>query len=138
MHQPKRKDRKAKVTGISTKNAIERYEGFLESKFNADNIEDKGQYVLLHKRVKLQEKKSIDIIVYSSETIYVSGSATLEKVGFDEMATRIIQLAQQATTPLEQERPISVLRVRCLLDFVKKLDLDDEYHMIVVIILSYT
>ena len=138
MPQPKRNDRKAKVNGISSKDTIEKYEGFLESEFKATNVEDKGQYVLLHKRVKLLDKKSVDIIVYSTDTIFVPGSATIEKAEFGRIATRIIQLAQQATTPLEIKRPISVLRVKCLLDFVEKLDLDEEYKRMIAIILSDT
>lgn len=138
MSKPKRKDRKAEVDGIASKDAIKRYRSLLENEFKAEDIRDKGEYVLLHKRIKLPEKKSTDIIVYSTGTIYVSGSANIEESKFAPIATRIIQLAQQATAPLEKTRPISSKRARCILDFAKKLNLEDEYERMVAFILSDT
>lgn len=138
MSKPKRKDRKAEVNGISTEVAIKKYKGFLESEFEAADVQDRGEYVLLHKRIKLPEKRKIDIIVYSTEKIYVSGSAYISENEFATMATRIIQLAQQATAPLEEARPISIQRAKCIWDFANKLDLDNEYERMVAIILSDT
>lgn len=138
MSKPKRKDRKAEVNGIASEAAIKRYKGFLENEFKAADVPDRGQYVLLHKRIKLPEKKTIDIIVYSTGTMYVSGSAYIGENEFATMATRIIQLAQQATVPLEQTRPISIQRAKCILDFVRELNLDNEYDRMVAIILSDT
>jgi hypothetical protein len=136
--QPKRKERRAEVKGISGKTAIKRYGAYLEDEFNAGDIADSGQYVLLHKRIKLPEKRSIDIIIYTTDRIYVSGSAYIEEADFGSTATRIIQLAQQATTPLEQVRPISVQQAKCILDFAEKLNLGDGYQRMVAIILSDT
>jgi len=138
MSKPNRNDRKAEVSGIASLVAIKRYKGFLENEFKAVNVPDRGQYVLLHKRIKLPEKKTIDIIVYSTGTIYVSGSASISENEFATDATRIMQLAQQATVPLEQKRPVSIQRAKCILDFVQRLDLDNEYERMVAIILSDT
>jgi hypothetical protein len=138
MSKPKRNDRKAELIGISSGNAIKRYKTLLSNEFGAFDIEDKGEYVLLHKRIKLPEKRFVDIIVYSTETIYVSGSAYIDAQEFAGMATRIIQLAQQATAPLEQTRPISVQRAKDILDFATRLDLSNEYQRMIAIILSDT
>lgn len=138
MSKPKRKDRKAEVEGIASEGAIKRYRGFLEKEFKADDVPDRGEYVLLHKRIKLPEKKSIDIIVYSSDIIYVSGSAYIDENEFATKATRIVQLAQQAITPLGEKRPISIQRAKCILDFACKVNLDNEYERMVAIILSDT
>ena len=138
MSKPGRKDRKAEVHGIASPDAVKRYRGFLENEFKAENVPDRGQYVLLHKRIKLPQKKSIDVIVYSTDTIYVSGSPYVDEEEFATIATRIVQLAQQATVPLEQIRPISIQRARCILDFAQKLNLENEYERMVAIILSDT
>jgi len=138
MSKPRRNERKAEVKDIASEAAIQRYKGFLEGEFKAEDFPDKGEYVLLHKRIKLPEKKKIDIIVYSTGTIYVSGSPLIDHNEFATKATRIIQLAQQATVPLEEIRPISVQRAKCILDFARKLNLDNEYERMVVIILSDT
>lgn len=138
MSKTVRKDRKAEVKDIASEPAIKRYKSFLESEFGAVDVPDRGQYVLLHKRIKLPEKKSIDIIVYSTNIIYISGSTFVQEAEFGAVATRAIQLAQQATTPLELRRPISVQRAKCILDFAKKIHLDDEYQRMVAIILSDT
>jgi len=133
-----RKDRKAEVDGISSEAAIKRYKVFLENEFGAEDVRDRGEYVLLHKRIKMPERKSVDVIVYTTSRIYVSGSAYIEEDEFASMATRIIQLAQQATTPLEIKRPISTKIAECILEFAKTLDLDDEYVRMVAFILSDT
>lgn len=138
MSKPGRKDRKAKVNGVTSSDAIKRYRAFLEKEFGAEDVPDRGQYVLLHKRISLPQKKSIDIVVYSTDTIYVSGSPYVDEKEFAVVATRIVQLAQQATVPLEQIRPISIQRARCILDFAQKLNLENEYERMVAIILSDT
>jgi hypothetical protein len=76
MSKPKRNDRKAEVIGISSSNSIKRYKTLLESEFGAIGVEDKNQYVLLHGRIKLPDRKFIDVIVYSTDRIYISGSHT--------------------------------------------------------------
>ena len=138
MNKPQRKQRKAEVKDIASSVAIKRYRGLLENEFKAADVPDRGEYVLLHKRIKLPEKKTVDIIVYSTGTIYISGSAYVDEKNFAAMATRIIQLAQQATAPLEKIRPISTQRARCILDFARQLNLDNDYERMVAIILSDT
>ena len=139
MSKPKRNDRKAEVIGISSGESTKRYKVLLENVFGAVDVPDKGEYVLLHKRIKLPEKMFVDVIVYSTDTIYVSGSAYIESEEFALIATKTIELAQQANTaPLEQMRPISVQRAKDILEFAKHLDLDKEYERMIVIILSDT
>lgn len=139
MSKPTRNDRKAQVVDISSEVATKRYKSLLESVFNAVDIPDKGEYVTLHKRIKLLDKKTVDIIVYSTDTIYVSGSALISSTDFAQIATKTIELAQQAISrPLEQVRPISVKRAKDILEFAKKLDLDKEYERMIAVILSDT
>ena len=86
MSKTKRNDRKAEVTGISTGDSIKRYKTLLENEFGASDVEDRGEYVLLHKRIKLPDRKFIDIIVYSTDRIYVSGSAYIDISEFGQKA----------------------------------------------------
>lgn len=139
MSKPRRNDRKAQVVDISSERATKRYKSLLESAFNAIDILDRGEYVTLHKRIKLLDKKTVDIVVYSTDTIYVSGSAQISSTDFAQIATKTIELAQQAISPpLEQVRPISVKSAKDILGFAKKLDLDKEYERMIAIILSDT
>ena len=139
MSKPKRNDRKAEVIGISSGESPKRYKKFLEQEFGAVDIPDKGQYVSLHKRIRLPEKMFVDIIVYSTDTIYVSGSPYIEPEEFGRIATRTIELAHQAITPpLELVRPISIQRAKDLLEFAKHLNLDKDYERMIAIILADT
>jgi len=139
LSKPKRNDRKAEVIGISSGESIKRYKMLLEQEFGAVDIPDKGQYTSLHKRIKLPERMFVDVIAYSTDTIYVSGSAYIESEDFARIATRAIELAQQANTPpLEQMRPISVQRAKDLLGFAKNLNLDKDYERMIAIILADT
>lgn len=138
MVKPRRNERKAEVKDIASKAALQRYGEFLENEFKAEDVPDKGEYVSLHKRIRLQDGKSINIIVYSTNGIYVSGSPSIDGMEFAAIATRVVELAQQATTHLEQIRPISIQRAKCILDFARKLNLDNEYERMVTIILSDT
>lgn len=139
MSKPKRSDRKAEVIGISSGESTKRYKVLLENEFGAVDVPDRGEYVSLHKRIKLPDRKFVDIIVYSTDLIYVSGSAYIESEEFARIATKTIELAQQANTaPLEKMRPISVQRAKDILEFAKHLDLDKEYERMIVIILSDT
>jgi hypothetical protein len=139
MSKPKRNDRKAEVIGISSGESSKRYKVLLENEFSAVDVSDRGEYVSLHKRIKLPDRKFVDVIVYSTDTIYVSGSAYIEPEEFARIATKTIELALQAkTAPLEQMRPISVQRAKDILEFANHLDLDKEYERMIVIILSDT
>jgi len=138
MDKPRRNERKAVVKDIASEAALPRFRVFLESEFSAEVVPDKGQYVSLHKRIRLPDKKSINVRVHSTNGIYVSGSPLIDEKEFAAIATRVIQLAQQATIPLEQIRPISIQRAKCILDFARKLNLDNEYERMVTIILSDT
>lgn len=138
MSKPRRKDRKAYVKGIASEAPIRKYAGFLQDQYEVTEVPDRGEYVLLHRRIKLPERKAIDIIVYSTDRIYVSGSPYVDDADFDTMATRIIQLAQQATAPLEEARPISLQRAKSIFDFARRLNLDSEYERMVAIILADT
>jgi hypothetical protein len=139
MSKRKRNDRKAEVIGISSGESIKRYKVLLENEFSTVDVSDRGEYVSLHKRIKLPDRMFVDVIVYSTDTIYVSGSAYIEPEEFARIATKTIELAQQANTaPLEQMRPISVQRAKDILEFAKHLDLDKEYERMIVIILSDT
>ncbi|MGA2308507.1 MAG: hypothetical protein ABSG57_03035 [Candidatus Bathyarchaeia archaeon] len=138
MSKPNRSDRKAEVGGISSSNSIKRYSALLENKLGAFDVKDNGEYVLLHKRIRLPAKKFIDAIVYSTDRIYISGSAYIDSDEFGQNATRIVELAQQAISPVENVRPISIQSAKDILDFAKHLNLDKDYERMIAIILSDT
>jgi len=138
MNKPKRNERKAIVQGISTDAASKKYALFISNEFKVFDVSDSGKYVLLHKRIRFPERRFVDVILYTTDTIYISGSPHILQDEFGRIATRIIQLAQQATTPLEQKRPLSIQRAKNILDFANKLSLENEYERMVQVILADT
>lgn len=138
MSRPKRNQRKAKVSGVSSKDAIQRLEYFISKEFHSTIVPDKGQYVILHRRIHLEDKNYIDVIVYTTDTIYISASPFVPSNVFGEVATRIVRLAQQSITRLEEIRPLSLQRAKSILGFASTLNLDDEFQRMVIVILADT
>ena len=85
-----RRERKIKVSGISEAEAIERFEYGLKVAFNSKRVEDKGQYVVLHHRIDLPERRSIHIVTYTSDIIFISGSPRILEKDFDEIANKYV------------------------------------------------
>jgi len=136
MSSLKRLDRKVEVHGISASEASKRFDYFLSKEFQASKIEDKGSYVVMHSRVRLPNRENLDVIVYTTDTIYLSTSPFVPKETFDSLATRIVQLAQQSTKSLEEIRPLTLLRARGILESASKLNLDDEFDRMSIVILA--
>ena len=136
--KPKRHRRKAKVSGVSSKDSSKRFKDFISEEFNSRKVPDRGEYVVLHERMRLEDKHDLDVIVYTTDTIYISASPFLPLDTFNRIATRIVQLAQQSTKPLEEIRPLSILRAKNILSFALQLNLDDEYQRMVIMILADT
>jgi len=136
MNRLKRLDRKVEVHGISTVEASKRFDYFLSKELQASKVEDKGSYVILHSRVRLPNKENLDVIVYTTDTIYLSTSPFVPRETFDNIATRIVQLAQQSIKSLEEIRPLTLLRAKGILESASKLDLDDEFDRMSIVILA--
>jgi len=134
----RRHERKIKVSGISRAKAIEQFEYGLKSIFNSKRIEDKGQYVVLHYRIDLLGKGGIDIIAYTSDVIFISGSPRIPKEKFDKIANQIGQIAQHSVKRLVETRPITLQRAEAIIRFAFKLNPDNEYERMVIVILADT
>lgn len=138
MSKLERHNRSIKVPGISEENAIKRFEYALRSKFKSERREDKGSYVVYHGRVTVEDDRNVDVIVYTSGKIVISGSPHISLDAFNGIATNVGQLAQQSLKKLEQTRPITCQRARSILNFALELDPDNEYARMVIVILADT
>ena len=136
MSRPKRHERKAKVPEISAN--IDRFKYFLSDVFRLTKVEDRGEYVVMHERVPLQNKHSMEVIVYTTDRIYLSASPLVSAETFNRVATEVIRLAQQSTTRLAKVRPLTLQRARSILDFASKLDPTNDFERMVVVILADT
>jgi hypothetical protein len=61
MNLQKRNERKASVNDITKGDAMARYGNLLEAEYGATDVPDKGEYVLLHKRIKRKDGNQVDI-----------------------------------------------------------------------------
>ena len=134
----RRHERKAQVQGISAADAIERYKYCLSKKFNSIDVEDRGQYVVMHKRINIQNRQRIDVIVFSNDRIFVSASPRVSPEVFNRVATEVIRMAQDSVQRLEEVRPLTLLRAKSILEFASKLDVNNEYERMVAVILADT
>lgn len=138
LSKAKRPQRTAKVSGISSPGSAKRFQNLMREEFQSKQIDDKGNYVILHERLDLGERSNLHVITYSTEKIYISASPYVPVEKFNQIATRIVQLAQQSTKPLEEIRPLSVQRAKNLVAFASGMSLDDPYQRMVIIILIDT
>jgi len=138
LSKTKRPERKAKVTGISSEEAIKRFKYFLSKDFHSVMVEDRGQYVILHERIHLGDKNYMDVIVYTTDTIFISASPLVFLDTFNDIATKMVRAAQQSVTRLAEIRPLALQRAKNILGFASNLNLDDEYQRMVVVILADT
>lgn len=138
MSRTKRHERKASVLGISGKDTIERFKYRLSKGFNSARVKDKGQYVVMHERIRVQNKDFIDIIVYTTDGIYVSASPKVSLETFNTTATSVIRMAQESIKKLVEIRPLTLLRAKSILSFASKLHVEDEYERMVIVILADT
>lgn len=136
--QPRRHERKAKVVGISLKEAMERFKYSLLRAFNCKIVEDKGQYVVFHGRIYFRNKSNVDVIIYTTDKIFISATPILRSDEFDKVSTQVINIAQQSVQKLTEIRPVTLKRARSILEFASKLNTDDEFQRMVVVILADT
>lgn len=137
-NRSKRHERKAKVHGIAAKEAVERFECILSQEFKGKRIEDRGQYVVYHGRIYMGDKNSLDVVVYTSDMIFISATPSLPVGRFDEVATKIAGFAQQCTTKLVEVRPLTLQRASSILEFASTLNFGDEFQRMVIVILADT
>ena len=68
--------------------------------------------------------------------IFISSSPKTSSSTFERIASEVAEIAQTSITKVTETRPLTILRANNILDFASKLDLDNEYERMVVIILS--
>jgi hypothetical protein len=130
--------RTVSVPKISEKETLRRFENFLLVSLGGKKIDDKGQYVVLHATIPLPPNFETNVIVYSTDKIFISSSGLAEKSDFDKVADEIGEAAQRAKVSVKTTRPITLMKAKSLLDYAGKLDLDDENDRMVVVIISDT
>lgn len=136
MSKPKRHERKTKVPEISAN--IDRFKYSLSEAFRSTKVEDKGEYVVMHERISLQNKHSMDVIVYTTDRMYLSASPLVSADTFNRVATEVIRLGQQSTIRLAKVRPLTLQRAKNILDFALKLDPTNDFERMVIVILADT
>ncbi|KPV62196.1 MAG: hypothetical protein AOA66_1435 [Candidatus Bathyarchaeota archaeon BA2] len=94
MSKLKRYERKAVVSGISAADAMGRFKYRLSKELGSTKVEDKGQYVVLHERIRLRNRDFMDVIVYTTDRMYISASPRISSEAFNDMATKIVRMAQ--------------------------------------------
>ncbi len=135
--KPKRHQRTVKIVGISKNQNIGRFKHFIEKSFESREIADEGEYVVAHYRIVVGENL-IEVIVYTSDKIYISSSPYTPPDSFNQTATKIAKIAQGSVKKLAETRPLTLQRAKSLVDFVSKLNPGDEYQRMVMVILSDT
>lgn len=136
MKPPKPHGRTVKIIGIKERKNIQRFEHFIHRSFKCERIEDRGEYVVTHWRI--QDTKPIDVIIFTSDKIRISGSPLISHDRFDQIATRIARIAQESVTKLVEERPVTLQRARSILEFASKLNSGNEFERMVMVILADT
>jgi len=134
----KRHERKVKIDRVSSKEAIERFEYSLSKTFDYKRVEDRGQYVVCHGRVHLGNKTNIDIIIYTTDKIFISATPYLQPEKFNEVADKIVSIAQQSVEKLADLRPVTLQRASSILQFALELNIDNEYQRMIAVILADT
>ena len=136
MSKPKRHERKTKVPEVSAN--IDRFRYSLSDAFRSTKVEDKGEYVVMHERIPLQNRHFMDVIVYTTDRMYLSASPFVSVDTFNRVATEVIRLAQQSTIRLAKVRPLTLQRAKNILDFTSKLDPTNDFERMVIVILADT
>ena len=80
----------------------------------------------------------INVIVYTTETVLITGSPKIPEQEFNKTAIRIAEIAQRSTTKLSKLRPITFQRAEGIINFALNLNPDSEYERMVIIILADT
>lgn len=138
MGKSKRHERKAKVSGISSADALKRFVRFLGEVYDFRQVEDKGPYVVLHGRILLPDENNIDVIVYTTDRMFLPASPYVHSSTFDQIATRVIGIAQSSINKLAEARPLTFQRATSILEFASTLKLDNEFQKMVMVILADT
>jgi hypothetical protein len=111
---------------------------FLEEKYKCKRIEDKGEYVVGHCRIGLQEDQEIDVVAFTSDTLLIRASPKTPSELFHTVCSAVEKLAGQATTSVSAARPLTTQRAKTILDYASKLDLHNEIQRMVIVILCDT
>ena len=136
MKPPKPHGRTVKIIGIKEPKNIQRFEHFIKKSFRCESVEDLGNYVVTHLRI--HDVRPVDVIVYTSNKIYITGSPLMHPDTFNRIATKVAEIAQESVTGLVKERPITLQRAGGILEFASKLNPDDEFERMVIVILADT
>jgi len=136
MSNPIINQRKIKIGSISEADNLRRFERNLVESWKAKKVEDKGQYVLTHLRIPLFGNHNLEVMVYTSDIVFISTSPNAASGEFDRMAELVAKAADSAKRSVSAMRPITVLRAKSLLEFAKQLKLDDENQRMVAVITS--
>lgn len=138
MAKTKALQKKVEIPKISEDENPARLSGFLEEKYGCKRIEDKGEYVAIHCRIKPQRDEEIDVVVYTNGTVLIRASPKTPNDLFENICSAVEKLARQAVAPVSTTRPLTAHRAKTILDYASKLELSDETQRMVVVILCDT
>ena len=138
MKKVSRLEKRERVVDISKVVSLKKLRYFLLTNYDIERVADKGSTVLCHMRINIRDGFRIDVIIYSNDTVFFSSSLKTPEKLFEEVKSRILELANESVTKLTDVRPITLLRAANILKFVTELDVTDEYQRMVIVILSDT
>jgi len=138
MSKPRRLEKRVTVQGASNPENVEKFTYFLSKAYSCKPVEDRGPYVSTHKRLHLPEGFDIDVIVYTNDTVFISSSPITPVAIFNGVVLKVSEIAEYSVKTIEAIRPLTLERVKDLMDFTSTLDTSDEHQRMVAVILSDT
>lgn len=119
-------------------NCQKRFKVILEEQFGVVVVDDKGPAVVFHYRIIDTDDNKMDIIFYSTGSLYLSSSPKIGNDIFLALRDRVLGIAKQCVESLSKSRPVTSLRSISILDFVSELDKTVEHNRMVSVILCDT
>ncbi len=127
------------IKGLSEKSALDKFLYNLRNNFSAQQTTDRGQgqYVLAHERINA-DGDDIDVIVYSSSKVYITASSKMNPTKFNGIASTIVESARKSTTTIKKKRALQLQRVDTIVSFISSINLGDEGHRMIAVVLADT
>jgi hypothetical protein len=126
------------VEGVSGSEALGLLKSMLLSSHGGKQIPDAGQYTAIHLRIPVAKDTTADVIVFSTDKIFVSASPNFGQSNFDSLAKEVEEVAGRCAKPLGKAKPLEKLRAEELLGYALGLDLEQDKERMVAVIIADT
>lgn len=127
-----------KVDGLAVAAALAKFQRLIGCNYKLRTSKNKGAHVISHLKVDVKGNQVADVIVFSTGTLTVSASPRLDSTEFERFTKSIAKAAEQSTTSIADEKPLTYAKAKELIDYTEGLNLDDEKERMIALILSDT